>query len=143
MSNRKIFSDCSFTELICSDFYNQFLKNDNKGCYTFEGDGTKLVEIHSGYEDSPYCYGCFDVLYVLYKKAAHRWVKKFELSNDEARYDTEIHLEGDEYPEVLVFDLSYDSFEFKLTDDMIKELKFVYEENIDDYFPNYSKKSFL
>ena len=140
MSDRQVFCECSFTDLIFSDFYTQFEKNDGKGTHTLEGDGTKIVEIHSGYEDTPFCYGCFDVLYDFYKKGSQRWVKKLELSNDQARYDCEVTLEGDEYPEVLVFDLTYDRFEFKLTEDMIKELKFVYEENIEDYFPNFPNR---
>ena len=135
--SRRVFSECSFVDFIFSNFCDQFTKGD-KGTYILEGDGTKIVEVHSD-EDNAYCYGCFDVLYDFYKKGAQRWVKKLELSNDQARCDCEVTLEGDEYPEVVVFDLTYDRFEFKLTEDMIKELKFVYEENIGDYFPNFPK----
>jgi hypothetical protein len=51
-----------------------------------------------------------------------------------------IYITGD--LEALIFDVGYALFEFKLTDEMIKELRFADEEKfIDEYFPGWNNYS--
>jgi len=136
MSNRKVIAECSFREFYFSPFADQFVKKENDN-YVFNADGTKMVEMPC--EGSMYDN---DAIFLFYKKGPQRWVKKLEVSDQQMAADCNVLLMGDGLtgdPEVIVFDVGYALFEFNLTDEMIKELRFAYEENIDDYFPNYIK----
>lgn len=136
-NNRKVLVECSFRSFYFSEFADQFVKQDGD-TYIFESPKAKMIEIRDRYSGASVWDD--DTMFIFYKKGPQRWVKKLEVSEQQISYGyCTVTLEGEQAdePEFIVFDMGYDKFEFPLSEEMIKELKFVYEEKIRDYFPDY------
>ena len=140
MSDKKVIAECSFREFYFSPFADQFVQREN-GNYVFGAAGAKMVELPS--EGSIYDN---DTIFVFYRKSPQRWVKKLEVSDQQMAADCNVSLMGDGQtgdPESIIFDVGYSLFEFVLTDEMIKELRFAEQEKfIDEYFPGWNNYSY-
>lgn len=138
-NSRKVLAECSFREFYNSPFMDDFIRSEN-GQFVFGGEGAKMVEMPC--EGSMYDN---DVLYVFYRRAPQRWVRKLEVSEPQMAEDCVVSLEGDGLtgdPEAIMFDVGFDTFEFILTKDMIRELRAAEEDKfIDEYFPGWNSYS--
>ena len=129
-----VIAECSFREFNGSPFLEEFGKMNEDGSFVFETPGVKMV---LGIEE--YDYGhCISAFYR--RSPSGRWIKKLEVSDDQLFDDCTVYLMGDnqtEDPEAILFDMGSTTFEYTLTNDMVRALRQAYEDSIQDYFPNY------
>jgi len=127
----------SFDEFYTSEFVSEFIDEDwTKGRCIFESPETKLVAEEQEEMFDRFC------IYSFYRKGSRRWVKKMEASNEQMMFDCEVSLMGEDKtgdPVSIVFDMGNDTFEFVLSQEMVKALRDAIEYDFEGYYPNLSE----
>lgn len=130
----KVLTTCDFGEFYSSDFFSEFSRVDyDKNETIFESKESKMVSREER--------EMFDIFFIIsfYKRGKERWVKKEEISYEQALYDCEVMLIGDNdgTPTSIIFGVG---FEFILSPEMVRALQDAMEYDAEGYYPNLSKK---